>query len=41
MEMGATWMPRRAFLLGGAVLLLGTKAVAAGKPSVTVYKEPT
>jgi len=40
-EMSAARIRRRAFLVGGAVLLLGGSAGAAGKPAVTVYKEPT
>jgi len=39
--MNTTRMPRRAFLAWGLIGLLGTPAAAAGKPAVTVYKEPT
>ncbi len=39
--MSATKIPRRAFLAGGLICLLGAPALAAGKPTVTVYKEPT
>ncbi len=39
--MSAIQIPRRAFLAGGLICLLGTPAAAAGKPVVTVYKEPT
>jgi hypothetical protein len=39
--MNAIRMPRRAFLAWGLIGLLGTPAAAAGKPAVTVYKEPT
>ena len=39
--MNTTQMPRRAFLAWGLIGLLGTPAAAAGKPAVTVYKEPT
>jgi hypothetical protein len=39
--MNAGHMSRRGFLAIGMVGLLGTPAAAAGKPAVTVYKEPT
>jgi hypothetical protein len=39
--MNAGHMSRRGFLAIGMVGLLGTSAAAAGKPAVTVYKEPT
>jgi hypothetical protein len=32
---------RRGFLAVGLIGLIGTPAAAAGKPTVTVYKEPT
>jgi hypothetical protein len=32
---------RRGFIAVGLIGLLGTPAAAAGKPTVTVYKEPT
>jgi len=32
---------RRSFLAVGLVGLIGLPAAAAGKPTVTVYKEPT
>lgn len=40
-SMSASRMSRRGFLAIGLAGLLGTPAGAAGKPSVTVYKEPT
>ena len=40
-SMSASRITRRAFLAVGLVGLLGTPAVAADKPTVTVYKEPT
>lgn len=39
--MSAGRMSRRGFLAVGLIGLFGTPAAAAGKPSVTVYKEPT
>jgi hypothetical protein len=32
---------RRGFLMIGVIGLVGAPAAAAGKPTVTVYKEPT
>jgi hypothetical protein len=40
-SMSADRISRRGFLAVGLIGLLGTPAVAAGKPTVTVYKEPT
>jgi hypothetical protein len=39
--MSAGQISRRGFLAVGLVGLLGTPASAVGKPTVTVYKEPT
>jgi hypothetical protein len=39
--MSAKGISRRGFLAVGLVGLLGARASAAGKPTVTVYKEPT
>ncbi|HET8576017.1 MAG TPA: hypothetical protein VFO18_02870 [Methylomirabilota bacterium] len=42
--MSATPIPRRAILAGGLAMALGAVPAvgrAAGKPLVTVYKEPT
>ena len=39
--MNAGLISRRVFLAGGLIGLFGTPAAAAGKPAVTVYKEPT
>jgi hypothetical protein len=39
--MSADRMSRRGFLAVGLVGLMGVPAWAAGKPTVTVYKEPT
>jgi hypothetical protein len=39
--MSAVRMSRRSFLAVGLIGLLGTPAAASGKPTVTVYKEPT
>jgi len=40
-SMSADRISRRRFLAVGLIGLLGTPAAAAGKPTVTVYKEPT
>jgi hypothetical protein len=40
-SMSAGSISRRGFLAVGLVGLLGSRAAAAGKPTVTVYKEPT
>jgi hypothetical protein len=40
-SMSAERISRRGFLAVGLIGLLGTPAAAAGKPAVTVYKEPT
>lgn len=40
-SMSAGPISRRGFLAVGLIGLLGTPAAAAGKPAVTVYKEPT
>jgi len=40
-SMSAGRISRRGFLAVGLIGLLGTPAAAAGKPTVTVYKEPT
>jgi len=40
-SMSAGLISRRGFLATGLIGLLGTPAAAAGKPAVTVYKEPT
>jgi len=40
-SMSAGLISRRGFLAVGLIGLLGTPAAAAGKPAVTVYKEPT
>jgi len=37
----ADLISRRGFIAVGLVGLLGTPAAAAGKPTVTVYKQPT
>jgi hypothetical protein len=39
--MSTEQISRRGFLAGGLISLLGAPAAAAGKPAVTVYKEPT
>jgi hypothetical protein len=39
--MSAGRISRRGFLAVGLVGLLGTPSAAAGKPTVTVYKQPT
>lgn len=39
--MSAGRISRRGFLAVGLAGLIGTPAVAASKPTVTVYKEPT
>jgi hypothetical protein len=39
--MSTKGISRRGFLTVGMVGLLATRASAAGKPTVTVYKEPT
>jgi hypothetical protein len=39
--MRANPITRRGFLAVGLIGLLGTRAAAAGKPEVTVYKQPT
>jgi hypothetical protein len=39
--MSAGKISRRGFIAVGLIGLIGTPAVAAGKPAVTVYKEPT
>jgi len=39
--MSARRISRRGFLTVGLIGLLGRRAAAAGKPTVTVYKEPT
>jgi hypothetical protein len=40
-SMSADQISRRGFIAVGLVGLLGSPAAAAGKPTVTVYKEPT
>jgi hypothetical protein len=40
-SMSGDGISRRGFIAIGLVGLLGTPAAAAGKPTVTVYKEPT
>jgi len=40
-SMSADRISRRGFLAVGLIGLLGTPAAVAGKPTVTVYKEPT
>lgn len=40
-SMSADLISRRGFIAVGLVGLLGTPAAAAGKPTVTVYKQPT
>ena len=40
-SMSTDRISRRGFLAVGLIGLIGTPAVAAGKPMVTVYKEPT
>jgi hypothetical protein len=40
-SMSAGLISRRGFLAVGLIGLLGTPAAVAGKPAVTVYKEPT
>jgi hypothetical protein len=40
-SMSASRISRRGFLAVGLIGLIGMPAAAAGKPTVTVYKEPT